>query len=407
MRIARLLVLGLTLLEILHVALAMQPGQPTGPRAGGSCTQPESFEGWTAPYRTAPEHGAWGRRPAHWAVTITRAGPHDLVSLPGPSHLLSLSSPSGACEAWEPTQTYFISDEGTTSWVWLTGGGSHGGGTEIGAEPFRHFKLLMAHLPPGLHRLPPPSRRLVTQVVEASGVAVRVYDQAQLPNDILELLRLLGADTWPVTDYPQFQPEKRCTAAAFATAGSPASLETTDPSQLHRAVLATGLHHHLIVTETIPSMGPTTVIAEDARAPRQAPYDPGLQSVLRIETAPARGDAGAVLHEFRTPMNGRTWIRTYAARFTPDGRYLLTMNNAPGVQFYDTATWQPVAHIAGIPDRLLAYYPSADWARALPCSQPARSLSSTERRTAESPLSIQALRWFQQFSPRTTRKLRC
>jgi WD40 repeat protein len=60
-------------------------------------------------------------------------------------------------------------------------------------------------------------------------------------------------------------------------------------------------------------------------------------------------------------MNGRSYVYMYAARFTPDGHYLLVMSSVPDTRIYDVFSGQLVNHLPHVPNNAAAYYPSSDW----------------------------------------------
>ena len=70
----------------------------------------------------------------------------------------------------------------------------------------KRLDQLLSRLPDDGARLPPPGRRVVLQVPEGDHSRARVYDLANAPDEVLEILRLSqsGIRSWAW----QFKPEK-------------------------------------------------------------------------------------------------------------------------------------------------------------------------------------------------------
>lgn len=187
-------------------------------------------------------------------------------------------------------------------------------------------------------------------------MVARVYDRANLPDTVVEIADLVGADTWPLFSFPEFQPDARLEKGALSAPGAPA--ESLNLSQPDHRTLAVSPDHRLRVVEVNPGLWwDTTVHVEELKTSREAPYDTRFWSTLLIEDA----QTGALIHEFREPMIGRRSIHVYAAQFTPDGRFLLVLSAIPDMRIYDTTTWQVVDGVQGVPAGAVAYDPSPDW----------------------------------------------
>jgi hypothetical protein len=69
--------------------------------------------------------------------------------------------------------------------------GAKGGGYYAPPPPDRaRLDDLLNHLPGDLSRVPPPNRKLFIQVQSGGTITARLYDRANLPESILEILRL-------------------------------------------------------------------------------------------------------------------------------------------------------------------------------------------------------------------------
>src|SRR5262249_50748508 len=73
-----------------------------------------------------------------------------------------------------------------------------GGGRPIPAQDLKRLDELLAVLPEDGSRLPPAGRRLMLQAATNTGSVVRVYDRANTPETVWEILRLCrcGVRSW-------------------------------------------------------------------------------------------------------------------------------------------------------------------------------------------------------------------
>jgi WD40 repeat protein len=172
-------------------------------------------------------------------------------------------------------------------------------------------------------------------VSRGTGVLARVYDRANLPDSVLEILRLAGTDIKPLVT--NFEAEKKWTLDKFSEAGIPPdAIGFRLPKDFLN--LAVSPDHSLII--------------------RQALYSTATSQVVDAKTM-------TVVHEMVEPQSGPRWIYISHAWFTPDGRYLLLLSNLPAIRICDTKTWQPANTLPGMPLGGIAYYPSSDWAHGL------------------------------------------
>lgn len=182
------------------------------------------------------------------------------------------------------------------------------------------LRQLAASLPDDYSHLPPPGRRVVIQV--STPPIVRVYDRANLPEDVLDILQLIGSGIQPWI--LRLKPEPMM--AADGTVITPT---------------------HIPVRPTMSPDGSVGVLQGDFK-------------VLIID-----GHTSAALRWLSEPEIGRRIIRLSDACFTPDGNYLILRSTLPAVVIFDTKTWQPVSGIPEVPANAIAFFPSPDWQRAV------------------------------------------
>ncbi len=312
----------------------------------------ETYESWMQPFRNGALHGPLNE--AHTielAITIFRNDEVD-PEAKGRSPLTPPRLKRGI------VTSFYVSTEGTVSMQRTTSMAVQGGGPgKLPEEDFKKLVPLITELPDDHSRLPPLSRRLVVQVANPKGIEARVYDKANAPESILEMLRLIGADIWPIYDFPRFQPDQRWEKEDVSNAGIDLNAVGLDYS--HDTILAISPDRNLIAAESSSFLEPT-VHTEWLQKAVERQVRPGVGSVLRIRNA-----SGATVHEFPEPLCGRYPIYIYAARFTPDGRFLLVMSSIPDIRIYDTSSWKSVDRIPGLPKGVVAYHPSSDWKRGV------------------------------------------
>jgi WD40 repeat protein len=293
-----------------------------------SNAQPSTYESWIHDYRKGPLRGGLGDT-NETLLKITVVMGDDLEPDPktaavlGPNYRVS----------W---RSYAVSTKGTLSFFRYTPRAIQGGGpVNLPAQDFEELQPLIKTLPDDHSQLPPPGHRLVLQVPSGTGVVARVYDRANLPDSVLEILRLAGTDIKPLVT--NFEAEKKWTLDKFNQAGIlPNTIGFRLPQDFLN--LAVSPDHCLIV--------------------RQALYSTATTQVVDAKTM-------TVVHEVVEPQSSRRRIHIPHARFTPDGRYLLLLSNMPAIRIYNTKTWQPVNTLPGMPSGGVAYYPSSDWAHGL------------------------------------------
>src|SRR6267143_3033681 len=142
-----------------------------------------AYESWIHSYESGPLRGALGDN-NQIKFTITAVEGDDRKPGDKPT------SPFGA-DSFTTRYGCAVSIKGTISFFQVTPFDVKGGGPEnLPKENLERLNQLIAHLPDDGSRLPPPGRRLVIRVASGGDVLVRVYDRANAPDEILEILRL-------------------------------------------------------------------------------------------------------------------------------------------------------------------------------------------------------------------------
>jgi WD40 repeat protein len=293
-----------------------------------SDSQLSAYESWIRGYRSGPLCCAIGDN-HHIQLSITAIEGDDLKPDQKTASILG--------DNYRTVRYgYAISTEGTVSSFRFTFSDIQGSGPgALPLEDFKKLQHLIASLPDDHSQLPPLGHRLVLQVAQGTGVVARVYDRANMPEHVLEILRLAGADIKPLVT--EFAPEKQWTPDQFSDAGiSPDAIGIRSPRDI--LTLAASPDRSLIVRQAL-WYNPRTEIVDSKSL--------------------------KVVHEVNEAQFGPRMIYISHASFTPDGRYLLLLSNLPAIRIYDTKTWQPLDTLPGLSSGGVAYYPSSDWGHGL------------------------------------------
>ena len=203
----------------------------------------------------------------------------------------------------------------------------------LSEDEFESLNQLIEQLPDDNSKLPPLGHRIVLQVASGNSVLARVYDRANAPDTVLEILRLSHSGIRPLTlDFP---PQKKWPLGELNQTGIPeTAIHFRGPDREETTILA------------ISSDGFLTV--------RQVLHD--TPAVTITNTNPSN-----VIRKLRVPQPGNRFVGITDAQFTPDARYLMVLTTLPAIRIYDAKDWQEVASLPDLPAKTSLYYPSSDW----------------------------------------------
>jgi hypothetical protein len=202
-----------------------------------------------------------------------------------------------------------------------------GGGGKLLPEILARLQALMDKLPDDHRRVPPLTRQINVEVERNGSAIVRLYDSANLPDEILEMLRLTGARIKVVT--PVLMPDR--------------VVPPDEAAHLNLPV------HQPNGNQTVSPDGKIGVSNDQART--LTVYEPGKwpQPYKTIRTIP----------EFWQPQYGDYGVDS---EFSPDGRFLLvTWGPRVGALLFDTTTWEPITDPQQFPQNLKEYLHGPDW----------------------------------------------
>ncbi len=248
-----------------------------------------------------------------------------------------------------------ISNDGKVEYFSRRAFGSKGGCcSQIDKDELERVSQLVANLPSDHSRLPPNGRRLVLQIPSGDKPDVRVYDLANAPDTVLELLRL--TESGIRSHVLWFTPETEWTAWENSVDGGLAL--TSDGQQ----IISSGLNGPIRIWDS-----DSHILIREAAKPQNVPFD-GLILSPDDSTAVIEGWGVIGLVDTRAWQNSRVIEEPFIGRkrhqlsnpqFIENGRFLLLQSDEPALHIYDTKTWTRRSTLPEIPAGAISYYPSA------------------------------------------------
>ena len=234
-----------------------------------------------------------------------------------------------------------------------------GGGSPLPAAELKRLDELLANLPDDGLRLPPAGRRMILQALVSDQAVARVYDRANAPKVVWEILRVSRCliPSW----VPEFPPQSEIDACShehggflclspdgqqilFASANGP--LQCWEPTT-HE--LLAEIRQQGIIWDGI-FFSPDGLLA--------AIEGSGDCTVVNAKT-------WQTIKKFKEPLIDRVKHGLAFPQFTPDGRHLLLQCSKPSLEIFDTTTWQRVERLPEVPEDALQYMPAPKSQRAL------------------------------------------
>lgn len=353
------------------ICVALGQGTATGSARDSSFSETTAYEEWIQGYR---------RGPLEMDIGGVRALGHH-----GPRAIVVITAIEGDdLKPDEQTAATFgrnytvithgcsVSAEGRVTYFQHSFNDSKGSGSSfpvIEGRDLERLKALLGKLPDDHSQLPAAGRRLVIQVPSGEQVLAKVYDRANIPEQVLEIMRLSqsGITSWALKFPPQNKwklgapaPCTYCAVAISPDGRQIVTVQSDGPISLWDA------ESHALVKSLryYPMPLPGNFTASPA-LPHHLTFSPdGLTAIV--------GDYGDV-----DVRDSRTWEgirklrgdplqpRLLHPRFTPDGRYLFVHSEQPALLIFDAKTWQQRDLLPRIPHDAVAYFPSNNGKRAI------------------------------------------
>jgi WD40 repeat protein len=230
--------------------------------------------------------------------------------------------------------------------------------SQIDKDELERIGQLLANLPDDHSRLPPNGRRLVLQIPSGDKYDVRVYDLANAPNTVLELLRLTKSGIRSHVLWFTPETEWKASDSVYGLA------VISDEQQ----IISSGLNGPIKIWDA-----DSHILIREAGKPQDVPFT-GLILSPDDSTAVIEGWGVIGLIDTRTWQSSRVIEEPFIERkrdqlsnpqFIKNGRFLLLESDEPALHIYDTKTRKRRSTLPEIPANAIAYYPSPSWNHAV------------------------------------------
>jgi hypothetical protein len=202
------------------------------------------YESWIRGYRVGPLRGALGIQQHEIKLVITVIEGDDVepdaktAAIFGPSYRIAFHG----CA---------VAIDGTVSTFRRGSFGVQGGGLDqLTEDELERLNHLIGQLPDDNSKLPPVGHRIVLQIATGSEILARVYDLANAPETVLEILRVSHSEIRPIT--LGFPPQKKWPVAELSKTGIPAdAIRFRGPDIEETTILAISPNGYLTVRQVL------------------------------------------------------------------------------------------------------------------------------------------------------------
>ena len=228
-----------------------------------------------------------------------------------------------------------------------------GGGSEIAPENRSRIDTLLSNLPAECTTFPPAGRRLALQVFKGKQARVRIYDSANAPDEILELLRLMPPKASPWIWVPRFEADQviqahdsqhEGTFAVFPDGKTIVSSANNSPFKFWDVATHSLLRDfpapHGVSELAFSPDGSLVIAKNESKGYVYKTHNWQFVSVMR-------GGLRRPEHHLKS-----------TPQFTRDGRYVTFQSSESGLEVYDTSNWNKQNKLPGLPEGIRAYFPA-------------------------------------------------
>jgi WD40 repeat protein len=222
-----------------------------------------------------------------------------------------------------------------------------GGGGKIQDDQAAKADKIVANLPHEPAQVP-KDRRVLVAVPQGAGWKVHTYDSGNLPEEILELSRLVGAHIG--TRFVSIEPKRELDT------GFPHELWGGMALSPDGKVLVVNAYRSEIKAWSLPDLNPLDTFAKLPKLSGAViEFSPDGKYLLATDGV-ARG---LIVLDAKTGAKIATLDGWAGAAFTPDGKYI-TAPYRDKLSVYRVSDGQSVPAFGGLPEWVLDYYPSND-----------------------------------------------
>jgi hypothetical protein len=332
----------------------------------GCSASTADYDQWVKRYTTDPTTG-WFPGPKGTAKNVQVPLKLVVTAVEGdaPQAMAQERQRSYGCE---------VAADGRVSFFYHDSFGHKGGGyPTIPDADLKRLDQLLLKLPDDGARLPPLGRRLVLRVPEGDHFHVWVYDRANAPDSVQDILRLTRSQirSW----MPEFKPETDVEVGRHENDGI---LALATDGELVSALM----HGQLQFWDSNTHRKLQELPLPDGIVPQGIKFSPdGSLAVLTgwgsSNCCVMDTKTWKVLRDFQEPMVGRYGGKLYFPQFTADGHFLLFLCSQPDAEghrtvlprAYDTKTWERYDKLPGLPKKTLTCIESPKGKRAVILSE--------------------------------------
>ncbi len=244
-------------------------------------------------------------------------------------------------------ETQLFADGTSRSSRYTSRGTSGGGnGSPLPADALAHIDQLIARLPDDHGILPAVNRRFMIETANKLERHVHVYDLADAPPEVEELMHVLNAGSAYV---PQFQPFSSIHVRGYEYDGA---LAVTPQNEILYMGRESRLQWWDPATHEFIAEADVTDVKDIVLAPDKV-------------HALVQSSSGTVLIDLPGRKPVRIFKDRFKAQFTQDGRQVLLYKHKAPVQIVDTRSWQSVDHTDDVSNDCTSFIPAPAIHRAL------------------------------------------
>lgn len=233
-----------------------------------------------------------------------------------------------------------------------------GGGKALGPDDLKRLDSLLAQLPDDGARLPPAERRILLQARVGDHIVTRVYDRANFPDVVWEILCLgrCGISEW----IQSFKSQSEINAREYKAHGflrvSPDGKKILFASDNGPLQLWDAATRQLLASVPMPG----DFWNSAGFSPDGSLLVVGGGSFVCLDTKTWK-----ITNHFHEDRPHGGFYTLTAPRFTADGRYLFLDCNRPSLKILDLKSWQAVDRLPEMPEDAVQCVPAPGGQRAL------------------------------------------
>jgi WD40 repeat protein len=266
---------------------------------------------------------------------------------------------------------FLVDADGAVSTQWITDFSTKGSsGSRLQPEDLKRLEQLIDLLPADTKTLPPDDRKVMLQTGAGPTAAARVYDRANLPSEVISVLRASGSGvgSW----VPTFAP-----ASETKTSTNPTT-QPAKPAGLHTVIQTPTNEIHLWDNDRNKSVAK---LADDCALLEYAvsPDHSLIATIMHPKKDPSQRHCdirvwktatGELVHELR-PFEQKTCEYAAKLTWTADSNYLLAANKSHAfwstisVGMWNLKTGRYAAEFQGASDRITSITLSPDGAQLI------------------------------------------